>query len=86
MSVRTVRLDEDSEALLEQLIQATGLSISAVFKRGLVSLRDQLGRAGEQAPYEIYRQLDLGVGGDSAAPSTEVRRGVQEVVRRKLGR
>jgi len=80
MSVRTVRLDNDSERLLEQLIQATGLSISAVFKRGLLSLRDQLGRKGEETPYEIYRQLDLGPGGDSVAPSSETRRGVREVV------
>jgi len=86
MSVRTVRLDNDSEMLLEQLIRATGLSISAVFKRGLLSLRDQLGRESEETPYEIYRQLDLGSGGGSVAPSTETRRGVREVVAGKLGR
>ena len=32
MGTRTVRLDEDTEEVLEQLVKGTGLSISAVFK------------------------------------------------------
>jgi len=86
MSVRTVRLDNDTENVLEQLVQATGLSISGVFKRGLLSLRDEIGREKQDPPYEIYRQLDLGLGGYSIAPSTETRRGVREAIRRKLSR
>ena len=86
MSVRTVRLDNDSENILQQLVQATGLSISAVFKRGLQSLRKELSEEPQRAPYEIYRELDLGPGGYAIAPSTETRRGVQEAIRRKLGR
>lgn len=86
MSVRTVRLDNDTENVLEQLVQATGLSISGVFKRGLLTLRDEIAKEPQDAPYEVYRQLDLGPGGYSIAPSTETRRGVQEAIRRKLGR
>ncbi len=86
MSVRTVHLDNDTENILQQLVRATGLSISAVFKRGLLSLRHELTRKPQQAPFELYKQLDLGPGGYSIAPSTETRRGVQEAIRRKLGR
>lgn len=86
MSVRTVRLDNDTENTLQQLVQATGLSISAVFKRGLHSLRQELSSELQPTPYEIYRELDLGPGGYAIAPSTETRRGVQEAIRRKLGR
>lgn len=86
MSVRTVRLDNDTENILEQLVRATGLSISAVFKRGLLSLRNELAGETRESPYEIYRKLDLGQGGDSIAPSTETRRGVRQAIRRKLGR
>jgi len=86
MSVRTVRLDEESELLLQRLVQTTGLSISALLKQGLHALAESARRNGSQTPYEIYSQLDLGPGGYAVAPSTETRRGVREAIRRKLGR
>jgi hypothetical protein len=86
MASRTVRLDEDTEEVLEQLVKGTGLSISAVFKQGLMALRDQLAAQPQRTPYDIYQELDLGPGGYAVAPSTETRRGVQEAIRRKLNR
>jgi hypothetical protein len=86
MGLRTVRLDEDSEKILEDLTRRTGLSISAVLKSGLLSLRDQQAKQARRTPYEIYEELDLGPGGYAVAPSTEARRGVREAIRRKLGR
>lgn len=86
MATRTVRLDEETEKILEQLVQRTGLSISAVFKQGLIAFRDQTARSVGRSAYEIYEELDLGPGGYALAPSTETRRGVQEALRRKLGR
>lgn len=85
MATRTVRLDEESERILEEVRRGTGLSASAALKRGLRSLRDQLGEAAAR-PYEIYQQLDLGPGGYAGAPSTESRRGAREAIRRKHGR
>jgi hypothetical protein len=82
MAVKTVRLDEHSEQVLEELAREMGLSISAVLKQGLLALRDQR-RAGTPRPWEIYQQLDLGPGGYALAPSTETRRGVEEVLRRR---
>jgi len=87
MALRTVRLDEDSEQILGQLVEETGMSISAVLKEGLLALRN--GRAAEsprRTAYEIYEGLDLGPGGYAVAPSAEVQRGVREAVRRKLSR
>lgn len=86
MASRTVRLDEDTEEVLEQLIQGTGLSISAVFKQGLLALRERLAEQPQRSAYEIYQELDLGPGGYSIAPSTQTRRGVQDAIRRKLNR
>ncbi len=86
MSSRTVRLDEDTERILEDLVRDTGLSISAVLKRGLLALRNQQSQESRRTAYEIYEELDLGPGGYAVAPSTETRRGVQEAIRRKLGR
>lgn len=82
MTVRTVRLDEDSERILTGLARDTGLSVSAVLKQGLLALRDQR-MAGYPNAYEIYRKLDLGPGGYALAPSTETRRGVEQALRRR---
>lgn len=84
MSMKTVRLDADSEEILQRLACELGLSISAVLKEGLLALRDrQAAHAKVPSPYEIFSQLDLGPGGYALAPSTDSRRGVAEVLRRK---
>jgi hypothetical protein len=66
-------------------MQATGLSISGAFKRGLLLLRDDLAQQAQRTPYDIYAELDLGPGGYATAPSTDTRRGVQEAIKRKVG-
>ena len=86
MSTRTVRLDDEAEKALEEIVQATGLSKSGALKQGLLALREQISQQSNPSPYEIYAKLDLGPGGYALAPSTEVRQGVSEVIRRKLGR
>jgi hypothetical protein len=87
MAVRTVRLDDDSEKILKELIMETGLSISTLLKEGLIVLRERRAQAApRRMAWEIYDELDLGPGGYAIAPSTEVRRGVQEAIRKKLGR
>jgi hypothetical protein len=84
MSVNTVRLDAEAEKALEQLMQTAGLSISGAFKRGLLLLRDDLAQQAQRTPYDIYAELDLGLGGYATAQSTDSRRGVQEAIKRKL--
>ena len=86
MATRTVRLDDETEKILEQLVGTTGLSISAVLKQGLIAFREQIAQPAGRSAFEIYEELDLGPGGYALAPSTETRRGVQEVLRRKHGR
>ena len=86
MATRTVRLDDETEKILDQLVQTTGLSMSAVLKQGLMAFRERLANPTGRSAYEIYEELDLGPGGYAIAPSTDTRRGVQEALRRKLGR
>jgi hypothetical protein len=86
MASRTVRLDDDTEKVLKQLVEGTGLSISAVFKEGILALRDRMAAKPKRSAYDIYRELDLGPGGYASAPSTETRRGAREAIRRKHGR
>jgi hypothetical protein len=84
MAIRSVRLDDENEATLQQLREATGLPISEVLKQGLRSLERQVRDASRQRPYDLYKRLDLGPGGYASAPSTETRRGVTVALRKKL--
>ena len=86
MALRTVRLDRDDEALLQEVRAATGLPISEALKRGLRSLRDQMRREAGRTPFDIYRELDLGPGGAAIAPSTDVRGGMKRALNKKHGR
>lgn len=86
MSVRAVRLDEESERALQEVVEATGLSTSAALKRGVLVLRKQFHYQTGKTPYDVYAGLDLGPGGYARAPSTETRRGVRDAIREKLGR
>jgi hypothetical protein len=82
MAIRTVRLDDEAEATLREIREATGLPISAL-KQGLRSLKQQV-REAAASPYDLYERLDLGPGGYASAPSTETRRGVAVALRKKL--
>ena len=75
MATRTVTLDEETEKILEQLVQTTGLSISAIFKQSLIALRGRTARPVGRSAYEIYEELDLGPGGYALTLSTKTRRG-----------
>jgi hypothetical protein len=86
VGVRTVRLDDEAEKALAQIMRLAGLSISGAFKRGLLLLRDDLIQKAQHAPYDIYAELDLGPGGYATAPLTDTRRGVRAAIKRKLGR
>jgi hypothetical protein len=86
VATRTVRLDADAETALQEIRKATGLPISEALKRGLRSLQAQVRTESIRAPYDVYRELDLGPGGYATVPSTEVHRGVTRALRKKLRR
>ncbi|PYM11750.1 MAG: hypothetical protein DMD81_26015 [Candidatus Rokuibacteriota bacterium] len=86
MGIRTVRLDEETERALAQIVTTTGLSASAAMKKGLLVLRDEIVREGARVPYDVYKDLDLGPGGYAIAPASETRGAVRGAIRRKLKR
>ncbi|MBM3812993.1 MAG: ribbon-helix-helix protein, CopG family [Acidimicrobiia bacterium] len=83
MTIRTVRLDDEDEATLRQIRDATGLPISEALKQGLRSLKRQVRDESGHHPYDLYERLDLGPGGYATAPSTETRRGMAAALRKK---
>jgi hypothetical protein len=86
MATRTVRIDDETEAILDELRRETGMSVSEVLKKGIRALREEQIRSAIPLPFDVYRGLDLGPGGYSTFPSTQVRRGVREAIRKKLRR
>ena len=86
MATRTVRLDDEAEAALQQIRDATGLPISEALKRGLRSLQDRVRHETGRTPYDIYCELDHGPGGSAIAPSGDTKRAVRAAIRKKLGR
>ena len=86
VATRTVRLDDEAEAALQQIRDATGLPISEALKQGLQSLRQRVGEESRKHPYDIYQRLDLGPGGYASVPSSDTRRGVVAALRKQLRR
>ena len=83
MTIKTVRLDPQSEALLAELVERTGMNPSQALKAGLVALREALRTERSGRPYEIYRGIDLGPGGYARAPARWAKSAVREIIRSK---
>ena len=83
MGTKTIRLDDETEQILQQIIQSTGLSISGALKKGLFVLHREIDQHTHRAPYDVYQELDLGPGGYAIAPSTQTREGVRKALQKK---
>ena len=86
MAIRTIKLDREAEKALAEIVTATGLSVSAAVKKGLLALRNDIVRDARRLPYDVYKELDLGPGGYAIAPASDTRRGALSAIRRKLRR
>ncbi|WP_423928183.1 ribbon-helix-helix protein, CopG family [Candidatus Palauibacter sp.] len=89
MSLRTVRLDEEEEAILEDLRQKTGCSISEVLRRGLRSYDTtvngfRLGRRTGETFGEALRRATSRRDDELAAlPPRPYKEAVVEAIRKK---
>jgi hypothetical protein len=83
VGIRAVRLDDETEKVLAEIVARTGLSVSGAMKKGLLVLKEQVTREARRVPWAVYRDLDLGPGGYAIAPATETRRSVREAIGRK---
>jgi hypothetical protein len=86
VATRTVRLDDEAEAALQHIRDATGWPISEALKQGLQSLKQRVVQDAARTPHDVYERLDLGPGGYAIAPSTDTHRGVAGALRRKVRR
>jgi hypothetical protein len=86
MTTRTVRFDEETEKVLDEVRAATGWPISEVLKRGVSAVRDMVRNRPERLPYDVYKELDLGPGAYAITSSGNTRAGVRLALKRKHGR
>jgi hypothetical protein len=86
MATRTVRLDAESERLLDDLQRATGESVSSLLKRGLVALSDATRDQAARSPFSVYAELELGPGGYARAPSRLSKQSIRGVLQARRSR
>jgi hypothetical protein len=86
MATRTVRLDDEAEAALQEIRDATGLPISEALKQGLRTLQAQVKERATKSPFDVYQAIDIGPGGSAISSSANVRAGVVKAIRKKLSR
>jgi len=63
MGIRTVRLDDETEKALEQIVAVTGASVSAAIKKGLLVLRSEIAGKLGASPTTSTRNSISGRGG-----------------------
>jgi hypothetical protein len=81
MGTRSVRLDDEAERALGDIIDRTGLSISDAIKQGLIEYRRRALAAASRKPADFFREFDLGEGGYAIGSA----RDSKALLKRKLG-
>ena len=80
---RSVRLDAEAEAALDEIRRATGASISDALKRGLLVVREALRQESIETPYDVYQSIEIGAGGYTRVPASRAKDGVRDLIRQK---
>jgi len=86
MSTRSVRLDEEAENALDDIVGRTGLSISDAIKQGLVAYREIALQTAVKKPSDFFDYFDLGEGGYSNTSARESKKILREKIRSKVSR
>lgn len=82
MGTRSVRLDEEAERALDEIVSRTGLSISDAIKQGLIEYRRKALATAHRKPADFFCEFDLGEGGYAIGPA----RDGKALIKRKLER
>ena len=83
MGTRSVRLDEEAESALAEIIGRTGLSISEVIKYGLIGYQESSRHHCAKSPTEFFETFDLGAGGYTIAPARQAKEAIKTKLKNK---
>jgi hypothetical protein len=85
MGTRSVRLDPETDALLDAIATATGESVSDVLKQGIAELAKARGGGLSTRPYDVFRSIELRSSA-SSEPASRHKHAVRRTIARKLSR
>lgn len=83
MGTRSVRLDDEAESALEEIVDRTGCSISDAIKEGLLEYRLKTIALSRKKPSDFFEKFDLGKGGYALAPARQSKSAVKEKLKRR---
>jgi len=83
MAIRSVRLDEEAESALAEIIDRTGVSISEAIKNGLIERRDSARKICKKSPAAFFASFDLGEGGYTIAGARESKAALKTKLKNK---
>ena len=88
MSTRSVRLDEEAENALEDIVDRTGMTISDAIKQGLVTYRQIATATMIKRPADFFQTYDMGEGGYAIGHARQAKTVLKEKLksRSKRGR
>lgn len=69
MGTRSVRLDNEAEDVLSEILKRTGMSISDAIKQGLIAYYEKNKSKHNKNPSDFFDEYDLGDGGYSIGPA-----------------
>lgn len=83
MGTRSVRLDDDAEMALNDIMDRTGLSISEAIKEGLLEYQLKAIEISKKKPSDFFSKFDLGKGGYALAPAKNSKSAIKEKLRNR---
>lgn len=86
MGTRSVRLDDEAESALAEIIGRTGSSISEAIKQGLVEYRDKSRHLSETTPASFFESFDLGEGGYIQGHARDAKATLKQKLKSKAGK
>jgi hypothetical protein len=86
VSTRSVRLDEEAESALAEIINRTGVSISEAIKIGLIEYRNSARKTRKKSPSDFFASYDFGEGGYTIAPARKSKAALKAKLKNKPGK
>ncbi len=86
MSTRSVRLDDEADIVLEDIIKRTGMSISDAIKQGLIAYHEIAMANALKRPADFFAHFELGEGGHTIGAARTVKSLLKDKIKKNIQR
>jgi hypothetical protein len=83
MGTRSVRLDDEAESALAEIVGMTGATISEAIKCGLIEYRAKARMSPGKSPSDFFSSFDLGEGGYMKTPARDAGKSIKAKLKAK---